>query len=190
MITVLTVNAQNANRSGLFGDLGFGISLGNSPITKAYLQSNSIKVEYGSGAGMIVGFGYRYAIGKFTAIEGKVEYMNTFKEAAATSMLRILPGGRIYFANFKNNKSIFVGANVGVALGSPGCVNSDGVTSPASFLKPMKVGFAADFEIGMSLTPQFGIGLFYNLQSIPQHHVDIHASNSWGLLGVKASYRL
>lgn len=189
LTALFSANAQNANRSGLFVDLGFGVAVGNTPITKAYLQTNSIKIEYGEGVGAMAALGYRYAISRFTAVEAKVEYMNTFKNAAATSMFKVMPGGRYYFVNFKDNKSIFVGANIGIAIGSEGCVNTDGKTEPATFLSPMKVGLALDFELGVSLTPQMCLSAFFDMQSIPQYHAKSEDSNSWGLLGAKVSYR-
>lgn len=186
-ITALS-EAQNANRSGVFIELGPGISLSSqSPINDAYLEGVNIKLDRSSGPGFLVNTGYRYTRWISSAIEIKVQYQANFSHTASTSLIKFMPGYK-WFAP-KSMSGVIVGANIGVVLSSTGSTAEPGYVKPAGFLDPMKIGLAWSVELGYAINRHLYSCIVWDAQSTKGQTTQGVETCDWFMCAVKLGYR-
>lgn len=184
----LKIEAQNANRSGVFCEVGIGYSMSSeSPINGAHLDGTEIKLERSTGPGFLFNVGYRYTRWKSNAIEMKVQYQGNFSHITSTSLIKLMPGYK-WFAP-KSLSGTILGVNAGVVLSSTGSTLELGFVNPAGFLNPMKVGFAWSVEMGYAIKRNIYACLVWDNQNTKGQTTTTVKSLSWGMLAAKVGYR-
>lgn len=186
-LTVMS-EAQNANRSGVFIELGPGFSASSeSPINGAHLDGIDMKLERSTGMGFLFNTGYRYTKWISSAIEMKVQYQANFSHTASTSLIKFMPGYK-WFAAKTLGGTIF-GANVGVVLSSTGSIVEPGNVKPAGFLNPLKIGFAWSVELGYAINRNLYACFVWDSQYTKGQTTSEIETCTWGMFALKAGYR-
>lgn len=190
-----SILAQNANRNGIFLELGVGYSIGNTPMKSVFFSDGVLHCEYATAPGMYFDGGWRQAISTQSAVEGKVQFQFNFKDAGPTTMVKIMPGYKYFFRN-NPLKNFYVGINAGLAIGS-GVVFEEystisdkkyrGIMACKAF-NPLRCGFAYTAEAGFAFSRHAYIALSWEAQLLKQGSPKGYALRNWGMLGLKVGY--
>lgn len=184
LATIIGLQAQNANRSGVFVELQGGAAFGTVMDKEirtgdSWYDYDYIRQWYIKG-GFVGSFnvGYRYATSNQFAIEMKAGAWGNFQNIDNTFTLDMLPGIRWTTKEISGNVSMFLSLNAGCGLNF---INGDVTT-----LIPVEVG------VGVNLTNQLyagvflseriatGAGIGYTTTYYPQTHTTA---------GIKIGYR-
>lgn len=186
--------AQNANRNGIFLELGAGYSIGNTPMKYASFSDGILHCEYTTAPGMYFDGGWRQAISAQSAIEGKIQFQFNFKNAGPTTLVKIMPGYKFFFRN-KPLKNIYVGANAGLAIGSSVVFEKFSSISdkyeglyPCKAFDPLRLGLAYTAEIGFTFSKKAYTSLSWEAQILKQGSPKGYALRNWGMVGLKIGY--
>lgn len=148
--TIVGMQAQNANRSGVFIELQGGSAFGTVMDKKIETNNGSLwnwDRDWYIKGGLVgsVDVGYRYATSNQFAIEMKAGGWANFQDIEKTITLDMLPGVRWTSKEIIGNVSMFLSLNAGCGLSFP-----DGVYVSI----PVEVG------IGFNLTNRLYLGAF------------------------------
>lgn len=139
MLAAAGMQAQNANRKGIFIELQGGGAFGT--VINCETENNNIK------SGFVGAFdiGYRYPTSKSFAVEGKIDLWADFLEFERTLNFDIMPGIRWTSNDFSSNKSMYLSLNAGFGFGS---------RNRESMFVPIELG------LGFNLTNNLYLGFF------------------------------
>lgn len=202
LMTVVCVQAQNANKSGLFFDAGIGYAMGKLPVVDMALEESVISLDYPNSACLVIDAGYRYTKWKQSAVEMKFQYQGNFKKIAASSVIKIMPGYVHYF-KLRKGRLFYAEANVGVAFGSKGLKSAywkeSGITSSrlsfqkvesAGALSPSAIGLGYGLEAGLTLGKLWSLSAAWDAQVLKQYSSEGLKTHNWGMMSVKIGMRL
>lgn len=190
-----TMLAQNANRTGIFIEVGAGYSMGNTPMINASVSDETVHFDYTDGTGIFLDGGWRQAMSAHSALEAKIQLQFNYKNTAPTTFIKFMPGYKFFFSN-KGFKNLYLGANIGVAIGSSVAVQKYSKTNskydtlePAKAFDDKRIGLAYSTEIGYNLTSDSYIALSWEGQYIKQSSPVGYSMRNWGLIGAKFGYK-
>lgn len=202
LLAIMPGFAQNANKSGLYFDVGLGYALGNLPVVDIALEESIIKLDYPKSAGLVIDAGYRYTQWKRSAVELKFQYQGTFKKIEPTTILKLMPG-YVHFFRMGKGRLLFTEVNAGIAFGSKGLKSArwkeSGITSsnitfqkpgPGLALYPMSIGLGYGLEAGITLGKIFSISAAWDAQILKQYSSTGLKARNWGLASLKFGVRL
>jgi len=191
----LTAAAQNANRSGIFLEIGAGGVGGQPPAFKYSLDQDILKAHTISGFGADFSVGYRYATSSFCAIEIKAKALLPTKDIENFITLCIMPGFRYTSRELFGNISLFLDINAGVAFGNKNYCDvrfyaftnyqEDEIYTDL-FVMP---GFSYELSAGLNFTSNLYAGVFWNGLIVEQIREVLGENLHWGLGGVRLGYR-
>lgn len=186
LLAFIGVQAQNANRTGIFIELQGGRAFGEVIHGEDYYYHSEFTYLKGGVVGGL-GVGYRYATSNSFAIEGKVNLWADFLDIGDTFNLDIMPGIRWTSKDFSSNKSLYLSLNAGFGLNP---------TDAYSMFVPIEisVGFnlTNNLYLGVFLTEKMCVGggtgsvHYYAGQSSHSVYLD---SRSYTSAGIKLGYR-
>lgn len=161
------LQAQNANRSGVFVELGAGLTAGDSPNQAGEIVSEFIptvdnkatlnlyrKVDKTSGVCANLGVGYRWATSLHFAFELKLQAMSHVSNFTETLAINLKPGVRYTSREISGSTSLYANANVG--LGS--------FVDHATLSVPYEVG------VGFNFGNNISAGLVWDAQYAVSKH--------------------
>lgn len=161
--------AQNANRSGIFVELGGGMVAGTTPTYKIECDHGVLKGYNLTGFGANFGAGYRIAVSRACAVEVKAEASAGMKSIGDTYVIGILPGFRYTTREILGNMSMYFGVNGGVSFSNGvyrvGSYSSDidiNAVQEIYLGRDMKIGGSYGLTVGLNFTNSFYGGLFWD----------------------------
>lgn len=145
--------AQNANRSGIFLEIGAGGTIGDSPATEIHTSLavndgkliEAVTIKRDTGIKFNIATGYRYAVSNNWAIEMKatgVKY-NDF-------VLKLMPGARYTSKELFSNVSMYIAPNIGISY------DFGAEYDPC--------GLAFNLGVGLNLTERIYVGVNFEGQ--------------------------
>lgn len=200
LLMVGDIHAQNANRSGVFVELGAGGYVGSTPRTEIGIIDNNLMVKCQSGGVFSIGVGYRLRFRPHWAYEVKAEAQTAFNNPIHGLVGRFLPVGFRYTSvEFWRNFSLYAHANLGAAIAAqPGIwtywnqqeIPNGSFTKLKGYVGDERFGPAYSLGVGLNLTTHFYLEGCFNGQSI----ISAVGKNGKGLLnygtvGVLMGYR-
>lgn len=165
ILTTIGGFAQNANRSGIFCEVGIGSvvrdnSLIETKINYQPLNNGKIKREivyvYDNGLKLNIALGYRFSTSRYFAIELKGE-AEAGEYGQKSLYLGVLPGIRYTSPELIGNMSIYTTLNAGFFI------NKDSAAQNPSF----------SIGVGLNLTTHFYLGAF-SLFNLNREDYDCH----------------
>ncbi len=197
------VQAQNANRSGIFLELGAGGLIGSTPRKSLSIVDDVMYFKYLSGPTIDCGVGGRLRMNNHWAYELKIDAMLPVSSPINNMILRCLPLGFRYTSQeiWKNN-SLYGHVNVGVALAANrGIINYEGIENKTYYYNTPEreiKGFSSSVGLGVAYSLGFGVNItthFYTEacwkgQTIFDSFVrNGRAIANYGTLGIIFGYR-
>lgn len=202
LMAVMSGFAQNANKSGLYLDVGIGYALGNLPVVNVAFEGSTFTFEYPNSAGMIIDAGYRYTQWKNSALDFKFQYQSVFNKITPSTVLKLMPG-YVHFFRMGKGRLFYAGVNAGVAFGSKGLksgywhetgyTHSDITYSKpeaGGALSPGSTGLAYAIEAGITLGKLFSLSAAWDAQILNQYCSTGLKARNWGLASIKFGIRL
>lgn len=180
----VALQAQNANRSGLFVELGGGFTAGDSPNQAGKIVSEFVpstdnnaainlyrKVDKTSGACVDLGVGYRWATSLHFAFEVKLQAMSHVSNFTETLAINLKPGVRYTSREIIGTTSLYANANAGLGA----------FVDNTTLSVPYEVG------VGFNFGNNISAGLVWDAQYAVSKH-EYHGAH-YGMAGIRLGYR-
>lgn len=189
----LPAAAQNANRSGIFLEVGGGGVLGKSPTYKLSISDGAILQAHNlAGFGFDFATGYRYATSRFCAVEMKINAQLPM-QSVDDFILGFMPGFRYTSREFSGNSSFFAAINAGLGLYGVR-YNHFTINMPNPETNLEGSSFSPDFNyelsFGINFTNAFYASFFWDGFIIDANRVNLYSKQTchWGSLGLRLGY--
>lgn len=162
--------AQNANRSGVFLELGGGPTFGAKLLKDGEWTGSSLIVKKAAGSGEAnLGVGYRKASSRVFAWEIKAQLSTMPSDLEGSLTLALMPGFRYTTKELFGNVSMYFGLNAGVAIMPVardyyygGIDLIIGQPDYMDFDNGLSIGGKIDLQAGLNLTTKIYLGLFFD----------------------------
>lgn len=113
----MDIQAQNANKSGVFVEFGVGGYVGSTPRSEIGFIDDNLMFKCQSGGAFSIGYGYRLKFCPHWAYEVKAEGQTAFNNPIHALVGRFVPVGFRYTSvEVWRNFSLYAHANIGAAI--------------------------------------------------------------------------
>lgn len=200
IFTIGGLQAQNANRSGAFVELGVGGYVGSTPRSEIGIIDNQLMVKCLTGGAFSIGTGYRLKFSPHWAYEVKAEAQTAFNDPVNGLVGRFLPiSFRYTSAELWRNYSLYGHINLGAAIAvqSGEYVDYHQSEIPVNSYVKLKgywgeerLGPAYSLGVGVNLTTHLYVeGCFNGQVLISAWGKHSKGVLSYGTVGVAVGYR-
>lgn len=171
--------AQNANRSGVFLELGGGPTFGTKLLKDVEWTGSSLIVKKAGSGEANLGVGYRKASSRVFAWEIKAQLSTMPSDLEGSHTFALMPGFRYTTKELFGNVSMYFGLNAGVAIMPQakgyyygGIDLIIGQPDYMDFDNGLSVGGKIDLQAGLNLTTKIYLGLFFDCTIIEVVNAD------------------
>ena len=203
LVTIAAIgglHAQNANRNGIFVELGVGGYVGSTPRSEIGIFDNQLMFKCLGGGAFSIGTGYRLKFSPHWAYEVKAEAQTAFSNPIHSLVGRFLPVSFRYTSSeLWRNYSLYGHINLGAAIAVQAGeyidyhqseIPVDSYSRLKGYWGGERVGPAYSLGVGVNLTTHFYVEACYNGQSI----INAFGKNdkgtlNYGVVGVVVGYR-
>ena len=201
ILSVTTLSAQNANRSGFFIEGAVGGTTGTTPRTSYGCVDGNFTVYHAHGTALNFALGFRARISSCAAYEFAVQAQAPIDAFKTQPVFKAMPlSFRFTTKEFWRNYSVYFNFRLGGAVGNKGEFYRTSSQNPpdgntdyrveVNLFRGISAGAAFQAGLGVNLSNHFYAGFAWDAQYMFSQFRNMTEENLlWGMVGFNIGYR-